>query len=484
VPLALLFEILIVSVRGYYQRDFETKTLASANVIAGGISKSGVMDTLVMNPDAGADINAAPGQDAGSNLTREQQANQIQQFDADMLSKSKEYSFRILVLDNTCRVVGDSNMSENGKIFVVPEVVTALRKNGKVTTHDAEKTVYAAAAITDKDGNTDGAVLAVASSAAIYDALDSVSRQLLLLTAITAIILGVVIFFVSKLLIDPLQKILPAIQKMSDGHLNERIPVSGRDEFAELAAAFNEMTEKLEQVEKTREEFVSNVSHELKTPLSSIKVLSESVLTDENAPVETYREFLNDITSEVDRMTSIVNDLLQLVKLDNKDTGLNLRQTDVNKVIEDILKRLYPLAEHKDIELLYEDVRRVSIEADEMKLSLALSNLIENGIKYTQEGGTVKVIVDADHQNAFITVQDTGIGISEDDHGKIFTRFYRVDKTRDRETGGTGLGLSITRATILMHNGSIRVLSKEGEGATFIVRIPIHHIGKLKAAEA
>ena len=139
------------------------------------------------------------------------------------------------------------------------------------------------------------------------------------------------------------------------------------------------------------------------------------------------------------------------------------------------MKRLYPLAEQKKIELLYENNKDVVIEADEMKLSLAISNLIENAIKYTPDEGTVKVVVDGDHQNAFITVQDTGIGISEEEQSKIFNRFYRVDKTRARQTGGTGLGLAITHSTIMQHNGSIKVISKEDEGATFIVRLPIKY---------
>jgi signal transduction histidine kinase len=142
-------------------------------------------------------------------------------------------------------------------------------------------------------------------------------------------------------------------------------------------------------------------------------------------------------------------------------------------LVEGILKRLSPLAEQKEIVLLYEDVREVTIDADEMKLSLAISNIVENGIKYTHRKGTVKVIVDADHQNAFITIQDTGIGIVEEEQSKVFTRFYRVDKTRDRETGGTGLGLAISHATVLMHNGSIRLTSKPEEGSVFVIRIPI-----------
>ena len=125
--------------------------------------------------------------------------------------------------------------------------------------------------------------------------------------------------------------------------------------------------------------------------------------------------------------------------------------------------------------LTNEEVQEVIAEIDSMKFTLAVSNLVDNAIKYTDEGGHVKVILDCDHQNAFITVSDTGVGIADDEIGRIFDRFYRVDKTRDRETGGTGLGLSITHSTILMHNGSIKVSSRENEGTTFVVRIPLMH---------
>jgi len=234
------------------------------------------------------------------------------------------------------------------------------------------------------------------------------------------------------------------------------------------------MAQKLEIVENTREEFVSNVSHELKTPLSAIKVLSESILIQESVPVETYREFLQDITTEVDRMTDIVNSLLNLVKLDQMENIFNFEQVDINVLLEDIVKRLSPLASQKGINLILKEEKQVAISADNVKLWLAISNIIENGIKYTPPGGEVKVIVDADHQNAFITVSDTGIGIAEEEQPKIFDRFYRTDKTRDRETGGTGLGLSITHSTVMLLKGSIKLTSKEGEGSTFLVRLPIH----------
>ena len=233
------------------------------------------------------------------------------------------------------------------------------------------------------------------------------------------------------------------------------------------------MTKRLEEVDQSRQEFVSNVSHELKTPLSSIKVLSESLILQENVPEEMYKEFLQDISSEIDRMTDIVNDLLALVKNDPNESKLKVTAIDANKMLRDIVKRLSPLAKDKDIELSFQASKDVILKGDEVKLSLAVSNLVDNGIKYTPEGGHVKVLLDADNKDCFITVQDSGIGISEEEQSKVFDRFYRVDKTRDRETGGTGLGLAITHSVIMLHNGSVKIISGENEGATFIVRLPL-----------
>jgi len=202
-------------------------------------------------------------------------------------------------------------------------------------------------------------------------------------------------------------------------------------------------------------------------------VLSESILLMEDVPKEMYVEFLHDINSEVDRMTAIINDLLTLVKLDQKEIPLNFKEVDLNQMMAGIVKRLQPLAEDKGVILETDYLKEITADADEMKLSLAISNLADNAIKYTPEGGRVKITLDADHQHAFITVADTGIGIPEDEVNRVFERFYRVDKTRDRETGGTGLGLSITHAAIMMHKGSIKVNSKEEEGTTILVRIPL-----------
>ena len=225
---------------------------------------------------------------------------------------------------------------------------------------------------------------------------------------------------------------------------------------------------KLKNLDRSRQEFVSNVSHELKTPLTSIRVLADSLMGMESAPAELYQEFMQDITVEIDRENKIITDLLSLVKLDKKAADLNIAEVDINEMLENILKRLNPIASVKHVELVLESFRPVVAEIDEVKLSLAFSNLIENGY--------VHVKLDADHKYFFVTVTDSGIGIPEESIDKIFERFYRVDKSHSREIGGTGLGLAITRSAIVMHRGAIKVKSEEHKGTTFSVRIPLTYI--------
>ena len=394
----------------------------------------------------------------------------------DMTTRARNGDFRILLFDDRFTVVNDTNLVQTGNTLIVPEVVTTvtyIEAMGINRETRGEEVVYASSAIFNEYNEWIGAVLLSQDASDIFDSLVEIRNTILLYTTLAGVLVCVLVFFASQLIIDPLKGVLRVVQRMAEGHMHQRIPVKGQDEFSQLGAAFNNMSEKLEQVEKAREEFVSNVSHELKTPLSSIKVLSESILIQDDTPIETHREFLQDITSEIDRMTMIVNDLLELVKLDRREHGFHATTVELNRLVEDILRRLSPLAEQKRIVLLYEDVRQVILDADEVKLSLAISNIVENGIKYTPSGGTVKVIVDADHQNAFITIQDTGIGIPDEEQSKVFNRFYRVDKTRDRGTGGTGLGLAISHAAVLLHNGSMRLTSKIDEGSVFVIRLPI-----------
>jgi signal transduction histidine kinase len=392
-------------------------------------------------------------------------------FTYDIEQTSKEIRARVIVVDATGIVVNDSNKTDLKKTLVTPEILQALQGKDKAEKKEGNL-IYAAASVTDQD-KVIGAVMISASIEDIYKLVDTIRNQLYLLTIVTSMVIGILSFFASGVITKPLKRLLKGIQKMTEGHFDQKIDLKGKDEIAELGTAFNHMSERILVMDDSRQEFVSNVSHELKTPLSSIKVLTESLLFQENVPEEMYKEFFQDINSEIDRLNNIINDLLTLVKLDQREIPMIVQNINLNKLIQDILKRLHPLAKQNKMELIYESFRDVNAEIDEVKLTLAISNLVENGIKYTPEEGSVRVIVDADHQNAFITVKDTGIGIPEEERAKIFQRFYRVDKTRDRETGGTGLGLSITYRTILLHHGSIKVISKEQEGSEFIVRIPL-----------
>ena len=182
---------------------------------------------------------------------------------------------------------------------------------------------------------------------------------------------------------------------------------------------------------------------------------------------------LGDIAKEIDRENDIISDLLTLVKMDKTVQGLNIRQININELLETILKRLKPIADKKKIEVVLESFGPVSAEIDEMKLTLAISNLVENAIKYNRDEGWVRVSLNADHKYFYVKVMDSGIGIPEEDQAHIFERFYRVDKSHSREIGGTGLGLAIARNAVIMHRGSIKVYSSKGEGTTFTVRIPL-----------
>lgn len=435
------------SLKEYFEEMNAKELLYQSNKIAGSIQNSGYL----------------------------QDPSKYSIFSSELEEKSKEGSYRIIVTNSKGIVINDTNKTEIGKTFLVPEIITALDGKDVANFRKEEDAIYVAAYIENENYEKVGVVLLIFSFNEVTKLLEGIMAKWLLTTISISIFVAIIGYFISKITLEPLTRFLRNIKKIIDGQVYTRMEIKGNNELSELGRAINTMTEKLEQIDTSRQEFVANVSHELKTPLSSIKVLSDTILLQEEMPTEMYREFLQDINSEIDRMSNIITDLLSLVKLDYREpqVNLNISDLDLNNLLSEIIKRLYPLAEQKNIDIVLENYKNVSIEADEMKISLAISNLVENAIKYTPEGGNVKVTIDSDHQNSFITVQDTGIGISEEEQGKIFNRFYRVDKTRDRETGGTGLGLSITHSTVLLHNGSIKVNSREDEGSTFAVRLPI-----------
>ena len=240
-----------------------------------------------------------------------------------------------------------------------------------------------------------------------------------------------------------------------------------------LASAFNSMSEKLEALDETRNQFVANASHELKTPLAAMKVLIESLVYQPDMDKALRIEFLQDVNKEIDRLSAIVSDLLTLVRMDAGSVQMHLETLCVGDLVEENAHRLDAVT-RKRSQTLNIDVRDdCEMEADRGKLNQVIYNLMENASKYTQDGGQIDVSLAREGGSAVLTVRDNGSGIPKDALPHLFERFYRVDKARSRETGGTGLGLSIVKQLLTLHGGSIRVESEEGKGSTFIAEIPI-----------
>lgn len=415
----------------------------------------------------------------GNQLMKE---NYLREPDSDVINGelsmlSAIYNGRILIINKDAKIIKDTYDIDVGKYALSEEVIQCFE--GKSTANYDDKNVYIemTSPITKMDSNTiEGVMLVSISTSEIEDSIDMLENRGNLLLSIICILVLVFGYLLAGVLVKPFSRVTKAIEDLTDGYLDEEISVPDYTETELITNAFNKMLGRMKTLDESRQEFVSNVSHELKTPMTSIKVLADSLVGQENVPVELYQEFMQDITVEIDRENKIITDLLSLVKLDKKAADLNIAEVDINEMLENILKRLNPIASVKHVELVLESFRPVVAEIDEVKLSLAFSNLIENGIKYNVENGYVHVKLDADHKYFFVTVTDSGIGIPEESIDKIFERFYRVDKSHSREIGGTGLGLAITRSAIVMHRGAIKVKSEEHKGTTFSVRIPLTYI--------
>lgn len=398
---------------------------------------------------------------------------EAEMINSELTMLSNLYSGRVLIINRDFQIIKDTYDLDEGRIMISEEVVRCFRGEEISRYDDKNRFIEMTVSIRDLDTKEIQGVLLVSISADEITASIDILKQkgLAMLGGITVLVL-IFGYILAGILVKPFARVTRAIEDLTDGYLDEEISVPDYTETELITDAFNKMLGRVKSLDASRQEFVSNVSHELKTPLTSMKVLADSLVGQENVPIELYQEFMQDITDEIDRENRIINDLLSLVKLDKK-ADLNAEMVSINDLLELILKRLRPIAAKRNIELILDSFRPVKAEIDETKLTLAISNLVENGIKYNKDGGWVRVSLNADHKYFYVTVADSGKGIPEDSLDHIFERFYRVDKSHSTEIDGTGLGLAITRSAILMHHGAIKVYSKEGEGATFSVRIPL-----------
>jgi len=399
--------------------------------------------------------------------------------EAEIDQLSNFFDSRVQIIDRNFRIIVDTYLMDENKYNVSSKVIRSFKGENTFEYDEENQVIEAAIGMTGKDQEEIiGVVCITFSTTDVGTVLDEISdKQLVFEMLVLVIITGLSLYF-SSVFVRPFKKIEESIETISQGDFEEKISMKGYYETEQITEAFNGMIDKLKALDDSRQEFVSNVSHELKTPITSIKVLADSLLSQENIPEEMYKEFLTDIVSEIDRENAIINDLLNLVKMDKSAAELNVSKVNVKDTVELILKRLRPIAAEKNIELVFESFRPVIAEVDEVKLGIIINNLVENAIKYNVLDGWVHISLNADHKYFYLKVSDSGAGIPEELQEKVFDRFFRVDKARDRETGGTGLGLAITKGAVLMHRGSVKVYSKEEEGTTFTVRIPLYYIGQ------
>ncbi len=388
------------------------------------------------------------------------------------------YNGRIVIVDKSYRIVRDTFGLAEGRLNIAEEIILCFQGEiSNIYNEDKNYFVQTIPIYHDmSEKKIDGVMVVTASTENLNSVKDSVKEQSRFFDLIAILVLAVTAIVLVRFLLHPFHELIRMLEKAAEGDLDTEIEETTYLETKKISSAVSQTIRKLKALDKSRQEFVSNVSHELKTPITSIRVLADSLMNMENVPVELYQEFMQDISDEIDRESKIIDDLLSLVKMNKSAAAMNIAQVSINDLLGLILKRLRPIARKRNIELILESIREVTAEVDEVKLSLALNNLVENAIKYNIEDGWVRVTLDADHKYFYIKVSDSGIGIPEEFQEQIFERFYRVDKARSRETGGTGLGLAITKNVILMHQGIIKVESKEGEGTTFSVRIPLTYI--------
>ncbi len=387
-------------------------------------------------------------------------------------------ALRIRVVNPEFVIDMDSYSVETGKILVNARVIRSVNSKKSYSESDSKNGAIEAVVPITNHGEVIG-VLVLDT-----DVSEIISFEMDVYVQVRVVVTGLLIIFVlfaiiiSKRFGSKFKEAFAVITDVANGHVEKRLKPQGYMELVALANDFNKIMDKASAQDASRQEFVSNVSHELRTPITSIKVLADSLNMQEDVPVELYREFMQDITKEIDRESKIIEDLLSIVRMDNPVSTLNIASVNVNELMEMVLTRLKPIAEKKNIEILFESFRPVVAEIDEVKFTQVLSNLVDNAIKYNNIDGWVHVSLNADYQYFYVRVEDSGIGIPEDSQDMVFERFYRVDKARSRETGGTGLGLAIVRKIILMHHGTIKVHSEENVGTTFTVRIPLNYVEK------
>lgn len=381
---------------------------------------------------------------------------------------------RVIVTDTEARIMFDTSETEDnlGKYAVFSEIRKAL--NGQ----DVFYSVLSRGAFMSRvaipiryRGTTIGAVYLYEydeNQASLISAIQSTMVKYSYLICALSILLALVF---SRIITKRINVLLSAIKVVREGRYDYNLDLSGKDELSQLAQEFNIMAEHLKTTDEMRRRFVSDASHELKTPLAAIKLLSDSIVQNENMDPDTSREFVSDIGQEADRLAKITEKLLSISRLES-DKREAPYKVNMKAVAIRALQMVRPLAENGGILIKHELEDDCNVLATEDDLHQIVFNLVENAVKYTLPGGEVRVSLRKSQEVVRLLVDDTGIGIPNEDLPYIFDRFYRVDKARSREAGGSGLGLSIVKHAVTINGGRVEAMPGESGGTRFIVSFP------------
>jgi len=406
------------------------------------------------------------------NLQYEQQAQD------NVIQVLSGTAIRNVVINPSYQVVMDTNQEANliGKVFIRDILKKSLSGEPASTVRvNAQDMTMLSVSVPIKRGERVlGAVYLIESISDLDNTVKAIKTSLYLFSGLIIVLVGMLSFGMSYIITSPVDEVILVAREISKGDFSRRVKVKGHDELAQMAETLNFMSSELQNLEENRKKFVSDVSHELKTPLATIKLICDSVVSTENPDPEMLRDFLGDLSDEVDRLTRIVERLLTLTRLGSEEGQPKLTPVDFIVMLNAISKKLTPNANAKNI-VLYTNFEADMMEPmllDYDKIWEAIYNIVDNAIKYSPEGGFVKMSLTLEKGEAIVKVEDNGPGIPESEKDKIFERFYRLDDSRARETGGTGLGLAIAKEAVLLHGGSISVSSEGEMGSIFSIHLP------------
>lgn len=388
-------------------------------------------------------------------------------------------NMRCIVTGRDLRAVFDSNVDSDleGKI-IIREAINKCMANGEETYIKSrglnETNMLSVAVPLIKGTKTTGAVYLAESIASVDAEIADIRRNLIVFAAIIIILIAMLSLALAFMTTEPIDNFIAVSKEISKGNFNVKAKEKGTSELVEMAKALNYMSQELGDFEQNRKKFVSDVSHELKTPLATIKLICDSIVTTDVPDPDMLREFLSDLSDEVDRLTRLVERLLTLTKMDANQKSMEAAPVDFTVMLKAIARKLAPNAHAKNIMLKadFEDITLEPVMLDYDKIWEAVYNVTDNAIKYTPEGGMVRMGLGIKNQMLVVTVEDNGPGIPDGEKEHIFDRFYRLDDSRARDTGGTGLGLAIAKEAVILHGGEISVKDARGGGSIFTITLP------------